>query len=101
MLAKPSLLFYPSFVSFMFYRSTLALVRLVSYTRRMAKMKGTRSQSIDETTVLYIRNTPIGLARKLRAAAALAGYRGVPDYVIEVLMKHIEELEQKGKLPRG
>lgn len=53
-----------------------------------------------ETTVLYIRDAPLSLARKLRAAAALAGYRGIPDYVIEVLTKHTEELERKGLLPK-
>jgi len=52
------------------------------------------------TTVLYIRDAPVLLARKLRAAAALAGYRGIPDYVIEVLTKHTEELERTGKLPK-
>ena len=53
-----------------------------------------------EKTVLYIRDAPIPLARKLRAAAALSGYRGIPDYVIEVLTKHTEELERKGLLPK-
>lgn len=52
-----------------------------------------------ETTVLYIRDAPVSLARKLRAAAALAGYRGIPEYVIEVLTKHTEELERTGILP--
>ena len=54
-----------------------------------------------DTTVLYIRAAPIALARKLRAAAALAGYRGIPDYVIDVLTKHTEELERKGALPKS
>ncbi len=54
-----------------------------------------------DTTVLYIRDAPIALARKLRAAAALAGYRGIPDYVIDVLTKHTEELERKGALPKS
>jgi hypothetical protein len=53
-----------------------------------------------ETTVLYIRDAPLSLARKLRAAAALEGYRGIPDYVINVLTKHTEELERKGTLPK-
>ena len=57
-------------------------------------------KSIDKT-VLYIRDAPIALARKLRAAAALAGYRGIPDYVIDVLTKHTEELERKGSLPKS
>ena len=35
------------------------------------------------------------------AAAALAGYRGIPDYVIDVLTKHTEELERKGSLPKS
>jgi hypothetical protein len=43
----------------------------------------------------------MSLARKLRAAAALAGHRGIPDYVIEVLTKHTEELERKGLLPKS
>lgn len=53
-----------------------------------------------DTTVLYIRDAPLSLARKLRAAAALAGHRGIPDYVIEVLTKHTEDLERKGLLPK-
>ena len=53
-----------------------------------------------QTTVLYIRDAPISLARKLRAAAALAGYRGIPDYVINILTKHTEELERQGALPK-
>lgn len=53
-----------------------------------------------DTTVLYIRDAPQALARKLRAAAALAGYRGIPDYVIDVLTKHTDELERKGFLPK-
>lgn len=52
-----------------------------------------------EKTVLYIRDAPVSLARKLRAAAALAGYRGIPDYVIKVLTNHTEELERTGALP--
>jgi hypothetical protein len=52
-----------------------------------------------ETNVLYLRGTPKELARKLRAAAALAG-TGLPPYVIEVLQRHVEELERAGTLPR-
>jgi hypothetical protein len=54
-----------------------------------------------DTTVLYIRDAPLSLARKLRAAAALAGHRGIPDYVIEVLTKHTDDLERKGLLPKS
>jgi hypothetical protein len=59
-----------------------------------------RTKAEKDTTVLYIRDAPLSLARKLRAAAALAGHRGIPDYVIEVLTKHTEELERKGLLPK-
>ena len=55
----------------------------------------------DDSPVLYIREVPPLLKRKLRAAAALAGYRGLPRYVIEVLQKHVEELEKKGTLPKS
>ena len=68
----------------------------------MPKTEKDRPEGRDtkDTTVLYIRDAPLALARKLRAAAALAGYRGIPDYVIEVLTKHTEELERKGMLPK-
>lgn len=59
------------------------------------------SKAAKDTTVLYIRDAPLTLARKLRAAAALAGYRGIPDYVIEVLTRHTEDLERKGMLPKA
>lgn len=55
---------------------------------------------VREKTVLYVRDAPVSLARKLRAAAALAGYRGIADYVIAILTKHTEELERQGALPK-
>lgn len=53
-----------------------------------------------ETSVLYVRGTPPDLARRLRAAAALAG-KGLPGYVLEVLQGHVTELERKGLLPKS
>lgn len=53
-----------------------------------------------DSTVLYVRGTPRDLARKLRAAAALAG-KGLPGYVLEVLQGHVTELERKGLLPKS
>lgn len=53
-----------------------------------------------DLTVLYVRGTPRDLARKLRAAAALAG-KGLPGYVLEVLQDHVTELERKGLLPKA
>ena len=54
----------------------------------------------NESTVLYVRGAPKDLTRKLRAAAALAG-KGLPPYVVEVLQRHVEELERAGTLPRA
>jgi hypothetical protein len=59
-----------------------------------------RSDDPNDTTVLYVRGIPLTLSRKVRAAAALAG-EGVPRYVIELLQKHVEELERKGILPKA
>jgi len=59
-----------------------------------------QSHDPNDTTVLYVRGIPITLSRKVRAAAALAGI-GVPGYVIELLEKHVEELERKGVLPKA
>ncbi len=64
----------------------------------MPVSKGTSQQ--DPGSVLYLRNTPPELARKLRAAAALSGKR-FPGYVMEVLQAHVAELERKGFLPKS
>ena len=53
------------------------------------------------TTVLYVRDFPIALSRKLRAVAALSGSRGMRTYLIEILQAHVAELEKKGILPKG
>ncbi len=60
----------------------------------------TRSDREYENTVLYVRGTPRDLARKLRAAAALAG-KGLPGYILSVLQEHVTELERKGLLPKS
>lgn len=70
---------------------------MASY-RPMGRPK--QSHDPNDTTVLYVRGIPITLSRKVRAAAALAGI-GVPGYVIELLEKHVEELERKGVLPKA
>ncbi len=59
-----------------------------------------RTKKDPETSVLYVRGTPPELARRLRAAAALAG-KGLPGYVLEVLQDHVTELERKGHLPKS
>ncbi len=52
-----------------------------------------------DSPVLFVRGVSPALKRKIRAAAALAGYRAVPTYVIEVLEAHVADLERKGLLP--
>jgi len=50
--------------------------------------------------VLYLRDTPPDVARKLKAAAALHG-ESLTEYVQAVLAKHVADLEKKGQLPKG
>lgn len=65
--------------------------------RTMPVAKGPSQET--SGSVLYLRNTPPDLARKLRAAAALSGKR-FPGYVQEVLQAHVTDLERKGLLPK-
>jgi hypothetical protein len=53
------------------------------------------------STVLFVRGAPRSLALKLKAAAALQGYRSVNAYLIDHLQAHVEELERKGVLPKS
>lgn len=50
--------------------------------------------------VLYIRDVPADLSKKLKGAAALQG-RSLQDYVILVLQAHVADLERKGALPKA
>lgn len=60
-----------------------------------------RKDETKKTTVLYVRDFPIELSRKLRAVAALSGSRGMRTYLIEILQAHVADLEKKGLLPKG
>ena len=51
--------------------------------------------------VLYLRNVPVDLVHKLKAAAALSGGRSIQQYVVQLLLEHVAELERKGQLPKG
>lgn len=50
--------------------------------------------------VLYIRDVPADLSKKLKGAAALQG-TSLQEYVVEVLQGHVAELERKGLLPKA
>ena len=51
--------------------------------------------------VLYLRNVPNDLVSKLKAAAALSGGQSIQEYVVQLLLDHVAELERKGQLPKG
>jgi hypothetical protein len=51
--------------------------------------------------VLYLRNVPNDLVNKLKAAAALSGGQSIQEYVVQLLLDHVAELERKGQLPKG
>jgi len=51
--------------------------------------------------VLYLSNVPDDLVHKLKAAAALSGGRSIQQYVVQLLLEHVAELERKGQLPKG
>jgi len=53
----------------------------------------------DNTTVLYLRDTPRPLSRKLKAAAAIRGL-SLNAYALQVLEEHVEGLEKRGLLPK-
>jgi len=38
---------------------------------------------------------------KLKAAAALSGGQSIQEYVVQLLLDHVAELERKGQLPKG
>jgi predicted HicB family RNase H-like nuclease len=50
--------------------------------------------------VLYIRDVPADLSKKLKGAAALQG-TSLQEYVVEVLQAHVADLERKGQLPKS
>ena len=65
----------------------------------MPLMTGTKEGQ--ESPILYLRDVPADLKRKLRAAAALSGYRSLPTYLIHILKAHVTDLEKKRILPKG
>jgi hypothetical protein len=54
----------------------------------------------ESSKVLYLRGVPVGLAQKLKAAAALEG-KSLQGYLVHLLRAHVAELERKGHLPKA
>ncbi|HMF85169.1 MAG TPA: hypothetical protein VK598_02335 [Nitrospiraceae bacterium] len=50
--------------------------------------------------VLYVRDVPADLSKKLKGVAALQG-TSLQEYVVAVLQAHVAELERKGHLPKS
>ncbi len=53
-----------------------------------------------ETTVLNLRDMPLSLMAKVKAAAAFE-HTSLKRYITDLLQAHVEELERKGTLPKG
>jgi len=54
-----------------------------------------------ESGVLFVRGAPRELSLKLKAAAALQGYRSVNAYLLDHLQDHVKDLERRGVLPKA
>ena len=66
-----------------------------------ATLRGMKKKEEDkEFTVLFLRETPRALSRKIKAAAALEG-KSMRVYVLDLLQDRVTELEKKGQLPKG
>lgn len=50
--------------------------------------------------VLFVRNVPKDVTAKLKAIAALKR-QTLGQYVLELLLAHLQDLERKGHLPKG
>jgi hypothetical protein len=53
-----------------------------------------------DTKILYIRDVPETLLRKLKGAAGLNGM-SMQKYILGALQAHVAELERKGRLPKA
>ncbi|MEE9162507.1 MAG: hypothetical protein V3U35_05995 [Candidatus Neomarinimicrobiota bacterium] len=59
-----------------------------------------RKRARKETTVLNLRDVPLTLMGKVKAAAAFE-HTSLKRYILGLLEAHVEELERKGILPKG
>ena len=59
-----------------------------------------KTGSKKESRVVYVRAVPQEVSNRLKAAAALEG-KTLQVYLMELLKRHVTELEKKGLLPKG
>lgn len=57
-------------------------------------------RSDDDAAVLFVRGMPRDLLAKLKAAAALQ-QKTLGEYIQEMCLDHVQELERRGLLPKG
>lgn len=72
---------------------------MLAYASDMPKIMRPDEEK-DGTSVLFIRGVPRTMQAKMKAMAAL-NQQSLGQYVMELIGKHLEELEKKGLLPKG
>jgi len=65
----------------------------------MVRLKRQEENETGDYGVLFVRNVPKDVTAKLKAVAAL-NRQTLGQYVLELLMAHLQELEKKGHLPK-
>jgi len=59
-----------------------------------------RGEEKKEGGMVYVRDVPPDVQRKLKAAAALQG-KTLQQYLLELYQAHVADLERKGIVPKG
>jgi len=54
----------------------------------------------ENSTVLFVREVPERLTRRVKALAALEG-KSMRVYLLELLEAHVSDMEKRGLLPKG
>ena len=66
----------------------------------MVRTKRQDESEAGEYGVLFVRNVPKEVTAKLKAIAAL-NRQTLGEYVLELLSIHLQDLEEKGHLPKA
>jgi hypothetical protein len=59
-----------------------------------------RQDEADDYGVLFVRGVPKDVTARLKAIAAL-NRQTLGQYVLDLLVAHLQDLEKKGHLPKG
>jgi hypothetical protein len=66
----------------------------------MARLRRQDENQAEDYGVLFVRNVPREVTARLKAIAAL-NMQTLGQYVLDLLIAHLQELEKKGHLPKG